>query len=186
MSKSELFEKIANMMAYSVPDEQIAIVCRMTGDQLQKVKSLPAFEQVLASVEFENIDRQKTLNDGWDTLEETALGKLLTAMDVMQDPEFNLKVAAVANKAQRRGGRLNRPIEGNLGSRAVINLNQTFVTRLQNPESTVAGKTIATVDSGNKKDHNFMAPSAVENLLRLRKDDDEVGSLIRDLPAFAL
>lgn len=182
--KSELLTKIANMLVYQVPHAQIAMVCGITVEQLEKAMTTTQFETALATVEFENIEAQKDLNEGWDALESTAVANLLTAMQTVNDPDFSLKVAAVANKAQRRGGRNNRPIDGELGSRAVINLNQTFIERLQmsKEEKSTA---IEVADNAKQKDHNFMPPNAVEKLLQVgKKAISEVEEVVQELPAF--
>jgi hypothetical protein len=185
LANSDLLEKIANMLMYSVPHTQIAMVCGISEEQLEQILALPEFESQVATLEFANIESQKDLNEGWDSIETQALANLVTAMGTINDPEFSLKVAAVANKAQRRGGRHARPIEGDLGSRAVINLNQTFIERLQmNNQMVNTSETVA--DGDRRKDHNFLPPNAVERLLKIAKPESEVDALTAELPALAL
>jgi hypothetical protein len=189
-NSSELISRVANMVAYSVPNGQIAAVCGVEDADLQLILNTKEFQDELAAIEFANVDRQKTLNDGWDTLENIALSKVVTAMDTMLDPDFALKVAAVANKASRRGGRFNRPIEGDLGSRAVINLNPTFIQRLQQTVSLNGNSDSVTkpVDAQKQKDHDFLAPNKVEKLLKLPAKQVEAPAamdmLLNELPSF--
>ena len=180
---NEVLQKVANMVAYSVPNGQIAMVCGISEDELNKLLDTPQFQTELASVEFDGVEKQKTLNDGWDAIENSALAHLVTAMQTMKDVDFSLKVAAVANKAVRRGGRFNKPIDGNLGSRAVVTLNQTFVNRLQ--QNVQIGSDAAKGKSQKKKDHDFLPPSGVEKLLQLNNHQEEVERIVDAIPAFA-
>lgn len=68
----------------------------------------------------------------WDSLEQQALKNLSKRMHLEQDPDFNLRVAVMANKAQRRmtdsGPKVLDPSQG--GARVPLNLTSRIVKRL--------------------------------------------------------
>jgi hypothetical protein len=68
----------------------------------------------------------------WDALEQTALANLSKQMQRQADPELNLKVAVMANKAQRRfGANASKVLDpGNGVARVPLSLTHRIVKRL--------------------------------------------------------
>lgn len=130
--KEQLLDKIARLTAMNVPTEQIAQACGITKGRVSQLTATEEFNEVLLQYYNEDFEQQDTLNRGWDAVEEEALGTVLETLQHNPDPDFALRAATMANKAQRRGGvNGNQPINGNASASAVINLNQVFVDKLQ-------------------------------------------------------
>ena len=78
-----------------------------------------------------------------------------------------IKIAAMANRANRRGQTANTPLNGMDGVRAVIHLNQTFIERLQQVSIVHSSKD----DEIPQKDVNVMTPGDVERSFINKIDD---------------
>jgi hypothetical protein len=189
----DLLHKIAKMVVYEVPYEQIAQVLGIA--DVARVRQLIENEecqnkiQELALTAFE---KAETLNDAWDRVEAQSANTVLMALQNNPDADFALRAATVANKAHRRGTFHNKPIEGSAGARAVIELNATFVDKLQQNFS---------IDTKNEtkaleqKETNFLEPARVEQLLRpapldvpkpaMEAADDEIDVLFDDTMALS-
>ena len=132
-TKEEVLERIAQLVLYDVPHRQIAQTVGLSEGRLsQLVNDDEQFQQILSEKSIAHHEEMQTVNDGWDALEAQAIERMLQYINMTSDPEFMIKVAAVANKAQRRGRYSNDTIkpQGN-GSHVVINLNGAFVGKMQ-------------------------------------------------------
>ena len=170
--EAKQLEKIARMALSGITQDDIGKVFQVSGSYISQVMALPEYqlkEQEIATVRFEE---QDTLNRGWDAVEAKGVSVALAHLRAAPDPEFALKAAAVANRASRRGSvHHNTPINPTgAGPRSVINLNATFVQKVQNNFQIDLDKKNGLEQ--NKKDSNFLAPKAVQELLTT-KDDDE-------------
>lgn len=73
----------------------------------------------------------------WDSIEHAALQKLRKHVELAIDPEFTLKVAALANKAQRRHRAQNEALNpAAAGARVSLTLSQRFVDKIQGTKET--------------------------------------------------
>lgn len=129
--KAEMFSRIAKLKSMEVADHQIALAVGLDEDQLEQILASDAYKQTFSTLQIEKYDTHETLNTGWDAIEEASMGHVLEYLRTRPDPEYALKAAAMANKAQRRGGHVNVPINGGTSAAAVINLNAVFVNKLQ-------------------------------------------------------
>lgn len=69
----------------------------------------------------------------WDSLEHASLQKLSQVAKYSSDPEFHLKVAVMANKAQRRHRNHAEALNpAAVGTRVNLTLTERFVQKLQN------------------------------------------------------
>jgi len=135
-----LLQRVAKFVAMDVPMHQIAHAVNLPAEKLEQLTQLPAFKAVLEAHVTEQLEAHETLNRGWDTVEDLAVSHILEHLQATPDPDFALRVAAVANKAVRRGAAGNRPLEAQTQS-VVINLSTHFVQKLQqlNVNHTPAG-----------------------------------------------
>ena len=129
--QEQMLDRVAKLVAMDVSQKQIAQACGLTEGRISQIVDTEKFKTLLAEIKSEDLEQTDTLNRGWDSIEEHAMGHVLEAMAANPDPEFALRVASQANKAQRRGGLGNVPIDGRANATAVINLNMAFVTKLQ-------------------------------------------------------
>ena len=161
--KQKLYERVAQLYALEVPLSQIAIATGLTVENVGEIVAMPEVRQQASAFASDQMERFHTLNDGWDTLEELAVGRMLIHMNASPDPEFAAKVAQMANRAERRGVRHNRTIEGQVGVPAVVHLNQTFVTKMEAAGNAVNMQPQERAIEQKKTD--VMNPQQVENLL---------------------
>lgn len=158
----ERYEKIASMLVMEVPQVQIAAACNLTPGRISQILEEDAFKEIFAAMQVEELQKHKDLNDGWDFLENKAVGGLMEVLAYNKNPDLLLRVAAVANKAQRRGSSRNAPIDPQkLGARVVINIQPNFVQKLEAGMARVSSNLSAVPT----KQLDMLAPGQVEKLL---------------------
>ncbi len=131
-SRKALLRKIAKMELMGVPRQQIGdSISRSESFISQIVTGDAEYAQIAQQLSAEEFDKLDTLNSGWDSVESLAITQVITHLQQVPDPEFAVRAAAMANKAQRRG-LFNKPITPADGQHvARISLNATFVDKLQ-------------------------------------------------------
>lgn len=132
MDKVALFEKIAGMCVRKVSDAQIADICGITLDQLLQIKEIPEYREVYSKhAEMYYIEKD-LMDQGWDAIENMAMATVVKKLKISNDPEFALKAAVLANKANRRNiAPGNEPIPARTGQGVVLHLHGNFIERLQ-------------------------------------------------------
>jgi len=124
------YGKIATYQGYGVSDSSIMDSLGIDSAVYLAILEDPAFKEILARSTSAIVGQAVETDASWDSLENQAVQKLDTYLKMSSDPEFNLKVAVLANKAQRRT-RGNVPLDpGSSGSRAVITLSQRMIQKL--------------------------------------------------------
>lgn len=124
--------KLARMVEQGVPENELANIFETTPTQLSTVLASPKYIQALAHVHEEAYSKQELLNNGWDGIEEFAMSTVLSHLQgPTPDPDYALKAAAFANKAVRRGKHVNEPIVVQPNMQSVIQLNATYVGKLE-------------------------------------------------------
>lgn len=176
---NQQLEKIARMAAFEISQAQIARALGLTEGRISQIVETDEYKNVLASISTEYFEQNQSLNDGWDTLEANALNNLLTNLAWNRDPEFALRAAAVANKANRRGDVSNRTIDGQTGARAIFHLTTHFIEKLQqNFYGSENGKDKSKENGTEKlvqKQSDFMVPERVEKLF-VKQDNKKTDS----------
>lgn len=164
----DVLEKIAQMVLYEVPNHQIAAACGVSDGRISQIVATDEFKAVQETLATAHFEEQQLLNEGWDAVEQMSIAHVVTAMQHNPDPEFALRVAAVANKATRRGAINHNPIgAGSAGVRAIIQLNANFVENLQQNFEVKDERTARREDMHkDKKQVNMLGISAVEKLLK--------------------
>ena len=160
-------EKIARMALFDVPEAQIAKAVGLE-DIADYIES-QEYKDVLARISTEYFEQNQQLNDGWNSVEALALTAVIDNLTWSKDPDFALRAAGMANKANRRGDVTQQPINGQAGARAVFHLTQNFIQKLQNFGDENKGVVNGNADLGieNKpahKDTDYMVPEKVEKL----------------------
>ena len=175
----ERLEKIARMVLYDVPHTQIALAVGISESRVSQILETEKFKDSMQAIATERFEQDSSINDGWDHLEATALKSVLDRMQWDSDPDFSLKAAIMANKAQRRGQFNNRPLDGRDGVRAVINLTAQFIDQLQQNTINVNGANgedakqtfleLArpnTTEKPEQKKQDFLPPEKLDHLFR--------------------
>ena len=131
-TREKVYERIAQLALIDVPQRQIAQAVQLSEAMISDIVNHDEkFKEILAEKSIAHHEEQRIVNEGWDAVEALSIKGIVDTLAQTHDPEFLLKAAAVANKAQRRG-KLNQaiPTNGDAG-RVVINLNGAFVDKLQ-------------------------------------------------------
>lgn len=152
---NDLFEKIAGMLARGVPQNQIADVCGLSDGRISQIKDEPEFKEIYARIMAEYYEERELFDKGWDGVEQHAIAKVLNHLKISSDPDYALKAAVFANKAERRNRAPgNDPIPAQVGQGVVLRLNGAFLDRLNQLQVSVSqhgGEVRAeiSVDSGD-------------------------------------
>jgi hypothetical protein len=136
-STQRQYEKIAAMALHGFPQTAIAEACALSDGRISQIMSDPAYQAIYAAKAADAFEEQQLRNQGWDAVEDRALSVVVKNLEWNKDPEFALKAAMIANKANRRGslpGAAPLYAAQAAGARVVINLQQKFVTKLTAPE----------------------------------------------------
>lgn len=162
-------EKLARMEAGGVSRDAI---CKSTGlseSRISQIFESEEFKEIQEQVHAANWEEQELVNRGWDSVEALGINGVVQALQADPDPDFALRAAAVANKAIRRGDYKNNPIAANVGMKAVIVMNNTFIDRIK--ERQIGGNTVEQL-SDEKKASDFMPPKDVQSLLKINREED--------------
>ncbi len=190
---TQQIKKIARMAAFEIPAVQISRAMGLSEARISQIINSDEYKIVLAEVSTEFFEQNQTLNDGWDTIEAKSLDILMTNLEWRNDPEFALKAAAMANRANRRGSISNRMIDGQMGARAVFHLTANFINKLNqinvtdkavngNGEKVINGEDAK--DTPSQKQSDYMVPEQVEKLF-MSPEKESSNALLDFFPDFA-
>lgn len=98
----ELFVIIAKNDVSEMDDESLAMLLGASTEEIKDIKQDELYKQVRLLVASEYMKGLTERDQGWDDIERAAIATLSQRLKHDRDPEFNLRVAAVANKAVRR------------------------------------------------------------------------------------
>jgi len=130
---SELELVIAKNIALGVSKEHIAEILSngITVPQIEELQQTESFQALYSLIAQHMLTLASDTAIGWDELEAQSIRNLMREARVSRDPEFNLRLAAVANRAVRRhklGEQILDP--GAAGTRVQITLSQRFINKL--------------------------------------------------------
>lgn len=126
----EMYVVIAKHSVLGLDDSAILEIIGCEKDELNEVLNDPLYREVRIFIGAAHAQAGVDQATGWDKLEQLALGNLVSRAGLPNvDPEFMLKVAAAANKAQRRAkaGRDEGILDPTAGRKATINLTSRLV-----------------------------------------------------------
>lgn len=126
----EMYVIIAKHSVLGMDPESIREVLGCTTEEIQEVLSDPLYKDVRLYIGGLQAESSVSQTLSWDGIEDIALKKLSERLPHERDSEFLLKVAAVANKAQRRQGNQNVLNPAATGGRAAITLTQRLIQRI--------------------------------------------------------
>lgn len=116
-------------------------MCEILGCELADIVEVEANQEyrlVRAAVASVHSQMLVTQTAGWDAIEDMAMTNLLKRLPYEKDSEFLLKVAAVANRANRRLGVKDNVLDpSKVNGRTAITLTQRLVRKLQRGDETV-------------------------------------------------
>lgn len=170
--------KLARMIEQGIPEKELANIFGTSQESLSAVLASEGYVQALAHVQSESFDKQELLNKGWDGIEEHAMSTVLGHLQgPTPDPDYALKAAALANKATRRGKHINEPIVVQPNMQSVIQLNATYVGKLEQNFS-VAERKPATLQM---QETNMLSVKGVKSLLGTVVKETRKEVVIEDL-----
>ncbi len=165
-------DKMARMALFDVPQTQIAKAIGKSDSYVSEIMDTDEFKDILAGISTEYFEQHQQLNDGWNSIEALALTQVVRTLTWSKDPDYALRAAMLANKAQRRGD-VVKPIDAQMGARAVINLTANFIQKLQQfGMDQTTPRTVENIEAGSEppqKDANYMVPEQVEKLFIVPK-----------------
>jgi len=173
---SKKMQKLARMEIVGVERKVTAQALGVSESRISQIMKTEEYLEQAQIVAGETFKQNELINKGWDGIEALGIRRVVEALQNDPEPDFALRAAALANKAQRRGTFSNNPISQNAGIRTVVQLNATFVEKLQQNfqiEKSDGSKLLET-----KKDSDFMGAKSVQDLLTSKSEDKEL------IPAF--
>lgn len=156
--------KLARMEMQGVPRKQTSMAMGISEGRITQLIDTTEYKAAAEIVAGENYEQNELINQGWDGVEALGLQRVVETLQHDPDPDFALRAATYANKASRRGQYRNNPISQQVGVRAIINLNATFVEKLHQNFEINKNKTSVLIDK--QKDSNFLGAKAVQDLLQ--------------------
>jgi hypothetical protein len=132
---------LAQNSALGVEESQLALILGCPEEDVRELMRTQEYKDVRLVLGAQYAQTLGSRDMNWDSIESTALSKLAKKVAREEDPDMLLRIAAVANKAQRR-----TPAAGVLdpsrGSTHVpIQLSQKFVERINLDGSMVREET---------------------------------------------
>lgn len=122
---------VAKHEAMGTADESLCEMIGVGAADLAEVKADPLYEEVRLHIGALMAESQATRVYGWDGLESKALEKLAERIEYENDSDFLLKVATLANRAQRRGGKDVGVLDPTKVNRTTIVLTERLVQRFK-------------------------------------------------------
>jgi hypothetical protein len=130
---TQLYEKMAGLVARNVADEQVAAAFSLEMADFIAIKNSDAFRQILQLRTAQLVEQTTDIDDGWDSVEAQAIRGINDYLKTSVDPQFALKAAAIANKAERRftNKAAQRPVQVATENRVTLVLSDRITNRIQ-------------------------------------------------------
>ncbi len=162
------WEILANYKIQRVPQQQIAEVLGVSEGLISQEVTSEEFQAFYTEHLKKHASLTNEFDDGWDALEKVAVGNLLETIQYIKDPKFNLQIAMVANKAQRRQSRFNHPLDAAAAGAqpVVVQLRTTFINKVQIQNNHGAGdaEDVRAGLLGGNRSMNIPSPHRIEQV----------------------
>jgi hypothetical protein len=185
----KLRRKAGVLAAFGLADKTIADTLFVSLEQVAAIKETHEFKQSCAKQTEERTQRLIDLEQGWDGIEEASTAQVLHHLMHSRDPEFALRAAMVANRAQRRSpATLGRVIDAsNVGNVITLTVNRNYVQNITNQEN--GGKKATVEIQGEVKEiprkaSDISSPKRLADLLGIHEEgkaQKEIASLAESL-----
>jgi hypothetical protein len=119
--------------------KSIAELLGVTQEEVDQVRELQLYKNMLLLMKVEQSKGRIDTDNYWDAIEQVGLERLFERVKIERDGDFLLKVAAVANKAQRRtrGEQVLDPAAA--GTRIPLTLSRRIVKKLHSDGTSEEG-----------------------------------------------
>jgi hypothetical protein len=133
----KLRRKAGVLAAFGLADKTIADTLFISLEQVAQIRETVEFRESCAKQTMERTQRLMDLEEGWDGIEGMGVAQVMTHLQHSRDPEFALRAALVANKANRRApSSIGRVIDAsNVGNVITLTVNKNYITRVTNNNS---------------------------------------------------
>ena len=125
--------KLARYIAHGVDPAQAGIAVGLNLSEVGALQGSPDWQEILQEERAEIVNSQVDINKMYDQLERDALRNLQQTAQISMDPELNMRIAIMANRAQRKGsghGPANEPLNGK-GGQVKISLGINFINKVK-------------------------------------------------------
>lgn len=126
----EIYVVIAKHRVLGLDSTAVAEILGVDLKDVMEVESSEEYQLVRTHIGAIYASTQSEKIHGWDGLESVALQKLNERLRFEKDPEFLLKVAVMANKANRRGGSDMGVLDPAKASRTAVTITARLVQRM--------------------------------------------------------
>lgn len=124
---------ISSYMCHGMSQSEICDTLGVESGELKALVESEDFQSIRQVVQLEIARGKVDIDGGWDSAERAAIHSVNEYIDANPlDIDTALKIASVANKAERRGEKANQAIGGQQGGVVTISLKQTYVNAIQN------------------------------------------------------
>jgi hypothetical protein len=136
--------------------ESICEVLSCSREELTEIENDSLYKEVRQLIGAIQLQSKADSETGWDALEQMAVKKLVEKINFEKDSEFLLRVAAVANKAQRRSAPQQGVLDpSSAGQRTTINLTTRFLQRLTATGPELMKETHLSIGDGSMTNPKF-------------------------------
>lgn len=160
--------KAGILAAFGLADKAIADTLFLSLEQIQAIKETLEFRESCSKQTQERAQRAIDLEEGWDSIESQGIAQVMQTLQFSRDPEFALRAAVFANRAQRRAvSSIGRVIDAShVGNVITLTVNKNYVT---NNNAIVNLKSADTVDLPRKAS-DVSSPKRLATLLNLDEE----------------
>lgn len=162
-----IYVVVAKHSVMGMDTDGITKILGCTVEDILEVEAKDSYKAVRIQISQAYAELTVNQTSGWDALENMALNSLIKRAPMERDIETLLKIAAVANKAQRMHAKDSNVLDpAKVSGRTVITLSQRLVQRLNGRGDTVTEETRQlSIADGSMSNPNF---SEVDELLSVR------------------
>lgn len=162
----DIYVVMAKHSVMGTDSESIQKILGCDQQDIKEVEDSELYKVIRTQVAAAHANQTVDQTSGWDALESTALKNLLKRMPYEKDPELLLRVAAVANKAQRRTGQDSAVLDpARANGKTAITLTQRLVHRLSRGEEVTEETRQLSIHDGSMGNPSF---AEVDSLLSVR------------------
>lgn len=172
----EMYVVLAKHSVMGIESESICEILNVSMAELAEAESDEIYKLVRTQIGALYAANQATRAFGWDGIEETALQKLAARIEFEKDSDFLLKVAAVANKAQRRGKAESGVLDPTKAGRTAITITQRMVQRLQGNSETRITERQLSISDGSMSRVSFDEVDELLNVSQKRQIESELNA----------
>jgi hypothetical protein len=162
-----MYVLIAKHSVLGMESDSIKDVLGCSAEELAEVERDPLYKEVRIHVGAAQAQSRVQQTTGWDAIEDMAMENLIKRLPYEKDGDFLLRVAAVANKAQRRQQRPEQILDPTRqAGRTAITLTERLVKRITHTSTEELQERQLSISDGSMSNPSF---DEVDSLLSVRK-----------------